>query len=406
MTADHLRDRFEKLMMVFCDVSIFSYLFVKDRFRLMGQGRSIPDVIKVIHYNESKELGGTLIAIKNLVNALNKNKFQSYLFNQGYPDANELKEFINNDNVGILTDFKGIPHLVKEIKKIKPDIVHLHLHWVTKCTDGLISAKLAGVKCVVTTDHHVNPIYVGLSHMFRKWLFNYLVDINLTQTKKGKEVLNKFFRIRKSRIKDILLGIPLNRNASNSKKESRSKFIVIGMVAMFYKRKGHRFLFNALKDIVVLYPLVRLHLYAFGGEDEDNIRKLASELGLDDYIIYHIGEEDLAEAYKNMDIFVLPSLEEGQGLVLLEAMSYGKAVVTTDIKGCGEVVRNGIDGILVPPADSICLRDSIIKLIEDEDLRETIGENARQRAIKEFSVEKMACEYERNYSQLLEGRMH
>lgn len=400
----YLKDRAEKLITLFTDILLFAYLFIKDKLRLTSKGCSASEVIKIIHYNESRELGGTLVALKNLVNALDKTKFNNYIFNQGYSDLNELKKFIDNKEINISNNFKNISHLVREIKKIKPQIVHLHLHWVTKCTDGLIAAKLAGVKYIVVTDHHVNPIYVGWSKMFRKRLFNYLVDINLTQTKKGAKVLNRFFGIRRNRIKDILLGIPLNGRAINFERATYSKYFIIGMVAMFYKRKGHKYLFYALKDIITLYPLVRLHLYAFGGEEEDNIRRLSSVLGLDGYVIYHIGEKDLVKAYKNMDIFVLPSLEEGQGLVLLEAMSYGKAVITTNIKGCGEVVQNGIDGILVPPTDSEALRNAIIELIENEDLRKTLGESAKGKAIREFSDKKMAREYETLYFQILKKR--
>ncbi len=399
--GEYLKDRLQKLMDIFTDISIFLYLYLKNKSIIKRVKRNTSGAIKIIHYNECRELGGTLMAVKNLVNALDKTKFKNYLFNKDYPDINELKNFINNNDIEISNDLKSISHITKKIRRIKPDIVHLHLHWVTKCTDGLIGAKMAGVKYLAASDYHVNPIYVGWSRMFRKWLFNYLVNINITETEKGKEILNKFFWIRKSRIKDILVGIPLKGRAVTSPAMTDSKYFIIGMVAMFYKRKGHEYLFYALKDILALYPDVRLHLYSFGGEEEDNIRKLSSGLCLDDYIFYHIGEKDLTQAYNNMDIFVFPSLEEGQGIVLLEAMSYGKAVVTTDIKGCGEVVRNGIDGILVPPADYKSLRDAIVKLIENKDLRKTLGENARKRAMREFSVEKMADEYENLYCHLL-----
>lgn len=402
---DHFRDRFEKLIAILADIAIFLYLFLKDKFISRIKKEDYTGVIKIIHYNECKELGGTLTALKNLVNSLDKTQFRCYIFNQGYPYINELWEFIDNNDVEILNNFKGISQVTREMKRIKPDIVHLHLHWVNKCTDGLISAKMAGVKHIVISDYHVNPIHIGWQRMFRKWLFNYLVDINVTETIKGAELLNKFFWIRRNRIKNILVGIPINRFAINSKSEYYSKYFIIGMVGMFYKRKGHEYLFYALEDILTLYPHVRLHLYAFGGEEENNIRRLSSELGLDDYIFYHIGEKDLAEAYNNMDIFVLPSLEEGQGLVLLEAMSHGKPVITTDIKGCGELVQNGVDGILVPPADFKNLRDAIIKLIENGDLRKTLGENARQKAIQEFSVEKMAYEHEKVYCQLLKMKV-
>lgn len=229
----YLRDRLEKLKLVFTDIFIFLYLFLKDKLRLKEQRGRASEVAKIIHYTECRELGGTLTAMKNLVNALDKKKFKNYIFCHGYTNIMELKNFIDNNDIEILNSFGGLSHIVEEMRKINPDIVHLHLHWVTKCIAGLISSKIAGVKYVVASDYHVNPIYVGLSQMFRKWLFNHLVDINITETKKGAEVLNKFFWIKKSRIRDIVVGIPLNADVINSKGVVHSKYFIIGMVAMF-----------------------------------------------------------------------------------------------------------------------------------------------------------------------------
>ena len=89
------------------------------------------------------------------------------------------------------------------------------------------------------------------------------------------------------------------------------------------------------------------------------------------------------------DISVLPSYREGVPLSLLESAAMGKPIVTTDVPGCREVVENGINGFLVPPKDPLALADAIEKLVLNPELREQFGLASRERAVKEFSSERV-----------------
>ena len=91
--------------------------------------------------------------------------------------------------------------------------------------------------------------------------------------------------------------------------------------------------------------------------------------------------EDIPNIFAQSNIVVLPSYREGLPKVLLEAASCGRAIVTTDVPGCREVVRNNENGLLVPPHDSAALSEAIRKLIHDPSLRAKMG--ARSRAIVE-----------------------
>jgi len=123
-----------------------------------------------------------------------------------------------------------------------------------------------------------------------------------------------------------------------------------------------------------------------GGETE----KQAAEQNLSGVVFTHPNDDDIPEYYAACDLFVLPSItrQEAFGIVLLEAMSSGKPVISTNISGMPYVV--GDAGIVVPPKDADALADAITKILTDNDLRIKMGRRARERVEKEFNKESAA----------------
>jgi glycosyltransferase involved in cell wall biosynthesis len=111
--------------------------------------------------------------------------------------------------------------------------------------------------------------------------------------------------------------------------------------------------------------------------------------------VQHVPRGELREMYQHADIFVFPTLVEGMGLVVLEAMASGLPVVTTP-NGPGDIVRDGVDGFLVPPRDVDAIVDRVIRLRADPQLRVQMGRNARARA-QEFTWDR----YQERTSSLL-----
>lgn len=103
-------------------------------------------------------------------------------------------------------------------------------------------------------------------------------------------------------------------------------------------------------------------------------------------------------------VVTLPSYREGLPKVLLEAASVGRPIVATDVPGCREVVRDGWNGYLVPPRDHVRLAEAIRHLVENPGLRNRMGVNSRELAIKEFRVEKVVAETLLVYKELLSGK--
>jgi glycosyltransferase involved in cell wall biosynthesis len=108
--------------------------------------------------------------------------------------------------------------------------------------------------------------------------------------------------------------------------------------------------------------------------------RLAESLGLSQRVRFlgHVSQDALFHHYKNCEIFCLPSVQEGFGIVFLEAMVAGKPIVAANAAAVPEVVRHGINGLLVAPNDSSELAEALLTLLENRDLREHLGRVGRE----------------------------
>jgi glycosyltransferase involved in cell wall biosynthesis len=95
-------------------------------------------------------------------------------------------------------------------------------------------------------------------------------------------------------------------------------------------------------------------------------------------------KSDMRAVYQESALVVLPSMGEGLPTALIEACSSGRAIVTTDVPGCRDVVQNGVNGLLVPANDPEALSRAIITLLEDQELRERMGNAGRKIALEKF----------------------
>jgi glycosyltransferase involved in cell wall biosynthesis len=178
---------------------------------------------------------------------------------------------------------------------------------------------------------------------------------------------------------------------------------LVGIIARLSDVKGHIYLIRAMQKVIKNFPAAKL-LIIGQGKMKDTLIKEADSLGIKVNVVFvpeARGTEDVLSA---MDIFVMPSLQEGLGLALMEAMAQGLAVVGSAVGGIKTLIQDRINGFLVGPADVEGLAGAITELLGDPDKRRNLGANARKFIIDNFSKEKMADATERIYKKCLEKK--
>lgn len=171
-------------------------------------------------------------------------------------------------------------------------------------------------------------------------------------------------------------------------------------------RKGLEYLVHALEFVVDKVPETRMIAVAktgFRGTDEVGwFKVLADRLALTEHIEFHesVSQDKMLEFYAECDVLVLPSKTEGWGLALMEAMACRKPVVASRVGGIPELVRDGIDGILVDPGDVSELANAIVRLLTDRKLNSKMGGSGAER-VRQFSWDSTAAVVRRSYEDVL-----
>jgi glycosyltransferase involved in cell wall biosynthesis len=182
--------------------------------------------------------------------------------------------------------------------------------------------------------------------------------------------------------------------------------LVVGFVGWLIPIKGVTYLVNAMAEVVQRHPNSLLVLVGKGdekGEEEFKLRERVASLGLEDRVRFLGWRPDVDEIMGCFDIFVLPSLNEGMGRVLVEAMSASLPIVASRVGGIPDLVKDGENGLLVPPADAGALEQAISDLLSDKAKRKSMGETGK-RMCRPYSVEAMVEKIDDLYSRLVEER--
>ncbi len=167
-------------------------------------------------------------------------------------------------------------------------------------------------------------------------------------------------------------------------------------------QKGIEFLISAFSEVIKDFPDVKL-IVVGDGPLKNRIKYIIYEHDLSKsvFLMGHATDEDLPKIYAASDLFVVPSLMEGFGIVYIEAMSCGKACIGTSIGGVEDVIVNGYTGILVPPANSDAISQAIKTLLSDESMLKKFGKEGRKWVLKNFTWGKVASQTLRVYSEAL-----
>lgn len=280
------------------------------------------------------------------------------------------------------------------IHEFRPDIVHpsgSQDHW----TFALANRLDGRPACLVRTRHNTYPVHNGLSNrLLNLWWTDYQIVV-------CEEVRAKLARqpaFDASRMCTSHNGVDPDeyhrdealRAAVRSEFGFIERHVVLGIAARLNVAKGHTYLLRAVNTLRDSCPDLRV-LILGQGPLEEALKREAAEMGIHDAVTFAGFREDIGRCIQAFDVGVQPSIDcEASSFSLMEQMATEIPIVTSDHGGSKEIVREGVDGRVVPAGTVEPLAGAIRPLVADPALRRRMGESARQRILDDFSVDALA----------------
>jgi glycosyltransferase involved in cell wall biosynthesis len=364
--------------------------------------------MKILYITNHLNIGGITSYILTLAQGLSRRGHKIYLASSAgglLYKFNEVGiEFIRipiktKKEIGIKV-FMSALKLSRFIKENKIDIIHTNSR-----TTQVLGAILHGT----TKVSHISTCHGFFKKRFLRRVFPCWGEKVIAISKEVKEHLISDFNICEEDIAVINNGIDISRFADLPAAKTRPQIKnelglmegpVIGIIARLSDVKGHKYLIKAMK--LVLEKHVAAQLLIVGeGKMYAELKELAQGLNIAESVKFISEISDTKDALSVMDIFVMPSLQEGLGLALMEAMASGIAVVGSDIGGIKTLIQDGVNGLLVERADPPALAKAIVGLLEDPLKRKALGDEARRFVAANFSQEKMVLSTEEEYVKCL-----
>ena len=352
-------------------------------------------------------IGGAERHLLDLCKGLDRRKFRPEII-YFHRDEQMLPEFLQEGIPSSLFPVKGgeltfreIWRLSRLIKKLSPDIVHVHLFHASRF--GAMAAFLAGVRQIVRTKHNVSDPETRPGKRDRIW--RVLQSAILTRTVAVSQAIAEqvgtpyvIYNGIDTDYFDPNLIDPTER-AGYAKLFDVKGSPIIGIAARLTKQKGHSVLLNAFSELLSDWPNAQL-LIAGDGEELPTLELLSNKLNLTEHVQFLGPIRNVREFLSVLDVFAHPSIFEGLGIAVIEAMSMGLAIVATKVDGLAELITDGVEGSLVEPNNPIALSKAMKRILSDPALRKNMGQRARKKAVEKFSVKTMIQKYEELYLDL------
>jgi len=322
-----------------------------------------------------------------------------------------------------IKDLKAFFEIRKIIKDYKPDIVHTHAS--KSGALGRLAAISLKVPVILHTFHgHVFHSYFGrLKTYFYIIIERYLASKSsaiIAISNLQKNELSRDFNICPiEKISVIPLGFDLEKFQTNIIEERqlfRNEFslsendVAIGIIGRLTSIKNHDLF---IKSIHMALSKIENSIKVFiigDGEDKTKLIKLSKELDLSistldiknksALIHFTSWRSDMSSVYAGLDIVALSSLNEGTPVTLIEAQAANKPVVSTDVGGVRDILQEGVTGLLSSSDDLKAFSENLIKLIENKDLRNSMGAVGYKNVCSKFSYKRLVSDVESLYNRL------
>ena len=361
------------------------------------------------------KMGGAERLVYNIIRGLNRNSFNPSL--AYFLPGEELKEFkkleipIYYIPIKHRVDFLSMNLLASLIREKKIDVVNCHLF--KPFVYSFWGCKIRNNIKLTYTEH--SAWEVNLSNLKWKIIGHFLLKkankvIGISDG--TRKALNEVYFLNKNKTMTIHNGVEIQLKRENiALKRSlgiEDKEKVIGIVANFRTVKNHIMLLKAFNSLIIHYSNVRLLLIGQGfhsdpTNSEQEIKDYLASNNLYNKVMLLGYRNDVRDLLNIMDIFCLTSFKEGLPISLIEAMSAQLPVVGTNVEGIRDLISPSKNGFLVEVNDIVNLKDSILRLLDDEDLCLKFGQESYKIVKEDYSINNCVLKYEQLFLSLFQG---
>jgi len=361
--------------------------------------------MNILYITNHLNIGGITSYVLTLASGLKARGHQVYVASSG---AGLTSRFIERDitfiPIPIKTKAEISPKILVSMFKLsrfvkEKQIEILHSHSRTTQILGCLLEKKTGIA-------HISTCHGFFKRRPLRKIFPCWGRRVIAISEQVKEHLRNDFKLEEDKIRVINNGIDIEKfkmQNAKSKMEFKNKLGLgdnpaVGIVARLSDVKGHIYLIQAMKNVLASIPQAQL-LIVGEGKMQEELLNLTKTLKIERNVCFIREVSDTREVLWAMDLFVMPSLKEGLGLALMEAMAAGLPVIGSQVGGIRSLIQDGYNGLLVEPADSSALSKAILELLQNPAKRELLGNNAQNFISQNFSQEKMILQTEEVYKE-------
>ena len=334
----------------------------------------------------------------------------NYFYPKRFQKLSGRAGMIDNVKEGIFVKFQFITFILFNVVnsiKILNNMDIIHVQWPIPNGLGALFLK------IFYNIKYINTIYGEEIYLSNRYHTVPIIKLLVNKSSKTITISTGSLKasikagLNKEKLEIIPFGVDTSFFRPFNVQKDTAIFQILS-IGYLIERKGFEYLIRALKEVLKVHNNVHLKIVG-SGPLENKIKKLIKDLKLENnvQILSNLSDQKLLETYNSSNLFVLPSITdsqgntEGLGVVLLEAMACKLPVIASNIGGIPDIVNDGETGLLVPEKDTIGMSQSIIKLIENEDLRENLTFKGYNMVKEYFSWEKIAKDYVNIYKKVL-----
>ncbi|HEY7380847.1 MAG TPA: glycosyltransferase family 4 protein [Gaiella sp.] len=343
----------------------------------------------VLHVGKVSGISGSESHLLLLLPALREHGFdvRFVLLHEGEQGAREFASRL--EEVGVPVDAVRLRLPVDPLawqrvrriaRRLRPAILHTHL--VHADFHGLPAGKLARVPVLASTKHGFNPFRASRAFAAADRAVGRLADLHIAISHGLARYLAETEGFSERRFEVVHYGI-VPAEEPEPCGTGTPRLAVVGRLVPI---KGHDVLLRALAEARKRLPALEVEIAGAGPLDA-RLRAQAAGLGLEGAVRF-LGHAPGREVMSRASVVAVPSLGEGFGMVALEAMERGRAVVASSVGGLPEIVSDGETGLLVPAGDAEALAEAVVAVAGDTERARAMGAAGRRRAVEAFSQER------------------